>query len=409
MSDADATPAAEAVATLKATARRSVAEHRDGLVRLANRLHADPETAWHETRSAAAVAASLSDAGFAVEPGYLGLPTALRATYGTGPFRVGLMAEYDALPGLGHACGHNLISAMSVGAAVALKAVADAAGLTVDVYGTPAEEGGGGKIEMLDRGAFAGLDLALMAHPAPVDVAEARPLAVEHWHVTYHGRAAHAAAFPTRGVNAADAFTVAQTAIGLLRQQLPPTVRVHGVITRGGEAPNAIPERTEGRWYVRATTMDELEATAARVRDCFQAGALATGCRLELEAESKPYAPFRTHRPALEHYIANARALGRTLHTDGPETQMATASTDMANVSQIVPAIHPYIGVGSFPVLNHQREFADSCTGPTAEQTLVDGATALAWTVIDAAHDADADRTGRPRAAGYGRRRTQSV
>lgn len=377
-------------AARKATAHRVIEDNRARLVALADRLHDDPEIAWCETRSAAAVGATLAESGFTVDAGYLGLPTALRATAGEGMFRVGLMAEYDALPDLGHACGHNLITAMSVGAGIALAAVAHDAGLTVNVFGTPAEEGGGGKIEMLDRGAFTDLNLALMAHPAPVDVARARPFAVEHWHVAYRGRAAHAAAYPTRGINAADAFTVAQTAIALLRQQLPPTVRVHGMITRGGEAPNAIPELTEGRWYVRATTMDELESTAARVRACFEAGALATGCTLELTPESKPYAPFRTHEPTLQHYIDNARTLGRTLHTDGPETQMATASTDMANVSQVVAAIHPYIGVDSFPVLNHQREFADACVGPTAERTLMDGAAALAWTVIDAADDASA-------------------
>jgi amidohydrolase len=369
---------------LKAAAQQVVGDNADDLVALSQRLYENPETAWQEHRAASWVGEALTNVGFDVEANYLGLETALFATYGSGPVRIGLCAEYDALPGLGHACGHNLIAAMSVGAAAALTRVADEAGLTVEVYGTPAEEGGGGKIELLERGAFKGLDLALMAHPAPVDVAEAEPFAVSHSHVTFSGKAAHAAAYPERGVNAADAFTVAQVAIGLLRQQLPPSVRVHGVVTNGGEAPNAIPEQTEGRWYVRAGTLTELDEVAPKVWRCFEGAALATGCDLSIEAESKPYAEFRTDERALDFYRQNATALGRTFDT-GEAARMNRASTDMGNVSQVVPAIHPYIGVGSWPVLNHQKEFAAHCVGSIAERALLDGATALAWTAIDVA------------------------
>lgn len=370
---------------LKRVTRGAVESHACELNALSQFLHDNPETGWKEARSSAEVARVLSDVGFDVTRGYLGLETAIRASYGSGPFTVGLVAEYDALPGLGHACGHNLIASIAVGAALALSEVADAAGLTVVVYGTPAEEGGGGKIEMLERGAFTELNLAMMAHPAPVDVAEAAPLAVSHSHVEYIGKAAHAAASPTQGINAADAFTIAQVAIGMLRQQLPSTVRVHGVVTHGGDAPNVIPEHTEGRWYVRAQTLSELSDVEARVRNCFEAGALATGCELRITPESKPYSEFRHDESALEFYKANAIALGRTLEVSGPATQMALASTDMGNVSQIVPAIHPYIGVGSYPVLNHQKAFADHCVGPIAEQTLHDGAIGLAWTALDMA------------------------
>lgn len=362
------------------------AEHDPELIALSNRLHDDPETGWQEHRSSAAVAAVLAAHGFAVEQPYLGLDTALRATFGSGPFTVGFLAEYDALPGLGHACGHNLISAISVGGALALAAVAQEAGITVEVIGTPAEEGGGGKIVLLDRGAFRELDLALMAHPAPVDVAEARPFAVAHWHVRYDGRAAHAAAYPERGVNANDAFIVAQTAIALLRQQLPAGVRVHGVQTRGGEAPNAIPERTEGRWYVRAETTEQLLETEARVLRCFEAGALATGAELTVTPESERYAEMRTDVEAQERYRANAIRLGRDFDVEPDAATMNRASTDMGNVSQIVHAIHPYIGVGG-TASNHQPAFAEACVGPLAEQALRDGATALAWTALDVALD----------------------
>ena len=369
-----------------------IAEVTEPLIALSTSLHDDPELGWQEHRSSASVADVLTAHGFAVERPYLGFETALRATFGTGAFTVGFLAEYDALPGLGHACGHNLIAAMSVGGAIGLAAVADELGLTVEVIGTPAEEGGGGKIELLDRGAFTELDFALMAHPAPVDVAEARPFAVAHWHVEYTGRAAHAAAYPERGVNANDAFLVAQTAIGLLRQQLPPSVRVHGVMTNGGEAPNAIPERTEGRWYVRAETTEELLAVEQRVADCFEAGALASGATLTITPESRRYAEMRTDEAALERYRANASALGRSFDVDPAEATMNRASTDMGNVSQVVDAIHPYIGVGG-TASNHQPAFADSCVGPLADKALIDGATALAWTAADVAAARTAGRT----------------
>ena len=374
-------------------AATTVTAARERLVRLSEQLHAHPETAWEEHNAARWVGDVLSGAGFDVTTAYLGLETAFLATYGSGPFRLGLCAEYDALPGLGHACGHNLIAASSTGAALALAPLADELGLTIEVYGTPAEEGGGGKIELLDRGAFAGLDLAMMAHPAPVDVAEARPFAVSHSHVTYRGKAAHAAAYPEQGVNAADAFTVAQVAVGLLRQQLPPSVRVHGLLTRGGEAPNAIPERTEGRWYVRAESLEELAAVEEKVWRCFEAGALATGCELEVAPESKPYAEFRADGAALASYRRNAETLGRTFARGDTASRMNRASTDMGNVSQVVPAIHPYIGINSLPALNHQREFAAHCVGQDAERALLDAATALAWTAIDTA---TTDRNARP-------------
>ncbi|QIM15373.1 M20 family metallopeptidase [Leucobacter insecticola] len=374
---------------LKLSAQKRVAEIAPELIVLSNQLHADPEIGWQEFRSSAAVAAVLAANGFAVEQPYLGVETAFRAVrMPTGPvsFTAGFLAEYDALPGLGHACGHNLISAMSVGAALAVAAVADDCGIAVEVIGTPAEEGGGGKIVLLDRGAFRNLDLVLMAHPAPVDVAEARPFAVTHWHVQYDGRAAHAAAYPERGVNANDAFLVAQLAIALLRQQLPAGVRVHGVQTRGGEAPNAIPERTEGRWYVRAETTEQLLELEARVLKCFEAGALATGAALTVTPESERYAEMRADEAALEHYRRNATQLGRNFDVDPIAATMNRASTDMGNVSQLVNAIHPYIGVGG-EASNHQPAFAAACVGETAERTLCDGAIALAWTAIDVARD----------------------
>jgi amidohydrolase len=255
------------------------------------------------------------------------------------------------------------------------------------VLGTPAEEGGGGKIVMLERGAFDGIDIAALVHPGPVDVAFAEPFAVRHIAVKFSGKAAHAAAYPEQGVNAADAFTVAQVAIGLLRQQLPSSVRIHGVMTRGGEAPNAIPEVTEGRWYVRATSTKLMEETFERIAKCFEAGALATGCSLEIHDESQPYSEFTNHPNLNEIYKSNAEAIGRVFDDNDPRIKMNRASTDLGNISKVIASIHPYIGVNSGSAVNHQKEFAAACITADADQAVLDAAKAMAMTLVDIASD----------------------
>lgn len=357
------------------------------LLALSHKIHANPETAWQEFESSAAVAKTLSDHGFDVVEQVAGLPTAFRAEFGTGDLTVALCAEYDALPGLGHACGHNIIASSSAGAAIALAAVANELNLKVVVLGTPAEEGGGGKIVMLERGAFDGIDVAALVHPGPVDVAFAEPFAVRHIAVKFSGKAAHAAAYPEQGVNAADAFTIAQVAIGLLRQQLPSTVRVHGVMTRGGEAPNAIPEVTEGRWYVRATSTKLMEETYLRIAQCFEAGALATGCELEIHDESQPYSEFTNHPNLNDVYKLNAQAIGRVFDDSDSRIKMNRASTDLGNISKVIASIHPYIGVNSGAAVNHQREFAAACITKDSDQAVVDAAKAMAMTLVDIASD----------------------
>lgn len=358
----------------------------DGILALSHDLHAHPEIAWEEVRSCARVAADLADAGFTVHENYTDLPTAFLARRGTGPLHLAVCAEYDALPGMGHACGHNVIAAISTGAAIALAPYVDDLGITLSVFGTPAEEGGGGKIEMLDRGGFAGVHAAAMVHPGPVDVARAEPYAVSHSHIRYDGKSAHAAAYPDRGINAADAFTIAQVAIGMLRQQFPHDTRVHGIMTNGGEAPNAIPQRTEGRWYVRARSLAELADLEQRVNRCFEAGAWATGCELTITPESKPYSEFRTDDRLLDHYVYRAEQQGRRF-SSGSDSLMNRASTDMGNVSQQVAAIHPYIGIDSLPAVNHQPEFAAAAMTVAADRAAVEGARALALTLLDAATD----------------------
>ena len=300
---------------------------------------------------------------------------------------VAVCAEYDALPDIGHACGHNIIAATAVGAGLALAAVADEVGLAVRVLGTPAEEGGGGKILMLERGAFAGVHAAMMVHPWPTEHLTGSCLAVAHFDVSYTGREAHASAAPWEGVNAQDALTVAQVAIGLLRQQLQPGDQVHGVVTHGSSAANVIPAAITARYMVRSPTAAGLAALRPRVDACFTAGALATGCALEYEELAPVYSHMEADAELLRAYRGNAEALGRHFEADDAGAPLPTLSTDMANVSLAVPTIHPLIGIETHGAVNHQREFAAACVTPSADAAVRDGAVALAWTAIDAATD----------------------
>jgi amidohydrolase len=361
----------------------------DGLVELSHQIHEHPELAFEEVQAADRVASMLSAGGFDVEMGACDLPTAFIARAGTGPLHIGICAEYDALPGIGHACGHNVIAAAAVGAGLALARVADEVGLTVSVLGTPAEEGGGGKILMLERGGFEGLHAAMMVHPSPHEQWTMPCLAISHLDVRYHGKAAHASSYPEQGINAADAITIAQTAVGLLRQHIRHSDRIHGIVTHGGDAPNIVPAETSSKWYIRSRSLAELADLEPRVRRCFEAGALATGCTMDIRMQSPYYSEMTPDFELGALYQANAEARGRVFASDvSAQLDLRTAgSTDMANVSLAIPTIHPMLGLDSFPAVNHQPEFAAFCVTPVADRALLDGAVAMAWTAIDAAQD----------------------
>jgi amidohydrolase len=352
------------------------------LVKLSHRIHAHPELKWEEQRACTWLGEALTGYGFSVDSGICELSTAFEACAGSGPLQVVICAEYDALPGIGHACGHNVIATTAVGAGLALAAVADELGLTVRVIGTPAEESGGGKILLLERGAFDGAHLAMMTHPGPADVVEWPIIAAQQFRVRYTGKEAHAASHPQLGINAADALTVAGVAIGLLRQHIGASDRVHGIITHGGDAPNIVPAHTEAEYIIRSATLADLDTMNERVLRCFQAGALATGAVLEVLPEHKPYAQMHHDPDIATVYRRNAEALGRRFGSFDPH---AVASTDMGNVSLVIPSIQPGIGIESLPAVNHQPEFAAHCITPAADQALRDGAIALAWTAIDCA------------------------
>src|SRR5262249_46112534 len=305
----------------------------DRLVALSHRIHAHPELGFEEERAAAWLGEALDAAGFAVERGAGAPPTAFGARAGSGPLQVAVCAGYDSLPGIGPARGHNLIAAIAVGAAIGAKRVADDVGLTIRVIGTPAEEAGGGKVLLMERGAFDGVHAAMMVPPAPMDVVEPVTLAWSSFEVCYHGRAAHASAFPELGINAADALTVAQTAIGLLRQHMREADRVHGIVTRGGEAPNVVPAETRASYIVRAHTLGDLAEIQEKVPRCFQAGALATGATLEIRDASPPYAEVRHDAAIAAIYRRNAEAVGRQFPDLGRILERAAGSTDMGNIS----------------------------------------------------------------------------
>ena len=376
-------------------ATAEVAEYASALVALSHDLHDRPETAFEEHHAAAATTGLLERAGFDVRRGACGLDTAFVATSGNGPVRIGLCAEYDALPHVGHACGHNIIAASSLGAALGLARVADDVGATVVVLGTPAEEGGGGKVLMLDGGAFDDLAVAMMVHPWPEDRLEAMCLAVDHFDVHFTGKEAHASAAPWAGVNASDAMTIAQVAIGLLRQQLRHGDQVHGIVTDGGAAANIIPAHVSGRFMCRSVDADRLATLRTRVEACFEAGAIATGASLVVEGVGPPYSHMVSDPALLAAYRGHAEALGRSFAADDAHASIPTISTDMANVSLQVPTIHPLIGIESNGAVNHQPAFAAACATPSADRAVVDGAIALALTGIDVATDASLrDRLG---------------
>jgi amidohydrolase len=373
----------------KKSAREHVGQLRDKLVALSHRIHAHPEIGFEEEKASLWLQEMLTDAGFAVQPGACGMPTAFIARAGRGPLHVAVCAEYDALPGIGHGCGHNLIAAMAAGAGAALARVADDIGLTVSVLGTPAEEVGdaSGKILMLERGGFYGVHAAMMVHPAPFEMMKMNVIAASMFDVKYTGKEAHAAAFPEMGINAADALTVAQVSIGLLRQHLRQGDRIHGITTHGGDAPNVVPAHTRARYIVRGETLADLEELRPKVLRCFEAGALATGSTLEIVGGTKPYAEMRDDRELAELYASNARALGRTFQDREPMANKLAGSTDMGNVSHVIPSIHPMIGLGCYPAANHHPDFTAFCATDTADRAVCDGAIAMAWTAIDAALD----------------------
>ena len=372
------------MSTVTASASVEDAVHRRSgdLVALSHDIHAEPELAFAEHRSCAKTQALAAERGFLIQAAPGGLDTAFRAVYGSGSLVVGICAEYDALPGIGHACGHNIIAASAVGTALALAEVADELDLTVVLIGTPAEEAGGGKVLLLNAGAFDDIAASVMLHPGPADIAAARSLALSEVAVSYTGRESHAAVAPYLGINAADAVTVAQVAVGLLRQQLAPGQMMHGIVTDGGQATNVIPAHAELRYTMRANDMESLRALEARMAGCFASGALATGCEHTVVETAPPYDALAPDPFLAAVFRAEMIRNGRHPLPVELEAALPLGSTDMGNVTQVLPGIHPVVGIDAGGASLHQPQFAAAAAGASADKAVIDGSIMLARTVV---------------------------
>jgi amidohydrolase len=359
------------------------------LVELSHAIHAEPELAFAEHRSCAKTQTLVAERGFEITAPAGGLDTAFRADFGSGPLVVGVCAEYDALPEIGHACGHNIIAASAVGTALALAEVADDLGLRVALLGTPAEEAGGGKALLLQAGTFDDVAVAVMVHPGPKNIAAPRSLALSEVIVDYRGKESHAAVAPHLGVNAADAVTVAQVAIGVLRQQLAPGQVVHGIVTNGGQAVNVIPGHATLQYAMRAVESDSLRELEGRMFACFAAGALAAGCEYEIDHPAPGYAELKPDQWLADVCREEMRRLGREPVAPEVEARLPMGSTDMGNVTQVLPGIHPVIGVDAGGANVHQRAFAEAAVGPSADRAVLEGAIMLARTVVHLAQTPD--------------------
>jgi amidohydrolase len=380
-------------ATAAVSVEDAINRRRGDLIELSHSIHAEPELAFAEFKSCAKTQALAAEHGFEITAAPGGLDTAFRARSGSGPLVIGICAEYDALPAIGHACGHNIIAASAVGVALALADVADELGLTVVLLGTPAEEAGGGKVLLVNAGAFDDIAATVMVHPGPIDIARARSLALSQVEVTYLGREAHAAVAPYLGVNAADAITVAQTAIGLLRQHFVPGQMAHGIVTDGGQATNVIPSHTVLRYTMRATDAASLRHLEDRMADCFLAGAVATGCDYEVHATEPPYDELIQDAWLAEVFRSEMVRMGRQPIAQELEAAVPLGSTDMGNVTQIMPGIHPVVGVDAQGASVHQPGFTTAAASPSGDKAVIEGAIMLARTVVALAENpAERDR-----------------
>ncbi len=385
------------LAALKKRAVSWVDEHAAELISLADEIHSHPELGFAEHRAAALLTHALAEAGFTVMLPYTGLATAFRAELETpahglarppeehreSRIKVAFLAEYDALPGIGHACAHNLSGVASAGAALALAELGEDLIGTVVVFGTPAEEGtvsqAGGKVHLAEAGAFADIDSAMMFHFGDCNVLTTPLLARESLVLSFHGRAAHAAGSPESGLNALDAAVLFFNAVNALRQHLTADVRVHGIISHGGESPNTIPDFTEVKLNVRAETLASLTTVVERVRDCARGAALATGTRVEFAQWAKTYADFIPDRRILDLLGQNLTALG----VEWEEAGTARFSSDIGTVSHLIPCAHPYLAIVPRGVPGHSEAFCRAAASPEGHRAMLLAAKALALAALD--------------------------
>ena len=373
---------AEPYADVKARLAAIIEAARDEILDLSHRIHADPEPAFEEHHASAWIAEILARHEYEVTYPAGSLATAVRAVRrggrGVDGPRIGILAEYDALPGLGHGCGHNTMAASGVGAAIALAAMADQLTGEIVFLGTPAEERGSGKAIMIEDGLFEGLDAALLYHPCDRNHVRSWPLASEDVDVVFHGLEAHASSDPWKGRNALDALIVLFSSVGLWRQQLHPNARVHGIIREGGDAANVIPERTSAWFMIRSDDEADYETMRTRFREMCEAAALATATSVEVTFSGRA-STMKNNEVLAARFQANMAAYGIEDQGDDPNA----GSTDMGNVSWVCPTIHPDLAIAPEGTPGHSILFRDAAATPWADETTLLSATLVAQTAYE--------------------------
>lgn len=366
---------------LKQQALQRIDAVADLLVEVSHEIHAHPEQNFEEFFASELLSRAAQQSGFPVELHAYGAETGFAGDVGTGP-TVCVMSEYDALPDIGHGCGHNVIAAAGLGAAIGLASVASSAGGRVRYLGTPAEEGGGGKLVMARNGCLEGVDIAMMVHSADADLTSIDAIALQQLVMEYSGRASHAAAAPQHGRNALDAAVLGYMAVAALRQHILPTERVHGIFLRGGDKPNIVPSDAATEWYIRSDTISSLQELKPRVVAALESGAHACGCSVTHQWTGTAYADMVTNNSLAALYIANAGSLGRKVEAPSAHRRVV-GSTDMGNISHMVPSIHPMIASAQSGTSIHTKDFAAESIGLLADKAVIDGAKAMAMTAID--------------------------
>ncbi|XP_047589719.1 xaa-Arg dipeptidase [Lutra lutra] len=382
---------------LKLRAAERIDEAAERLGALSRAIWSEPELAYEEHRAHGVLTRFFEceppAASWTVHPHYH-LATAFRAEWGPPeagatprPLQLGFLCEYDALPGIGHACGHNLIAEVGAAAALGVKGALESLPgppppVKVIVLGTPAEEDGGGKIDLIEAGAFKNLDVVFMAHPFQENAAYLPDVAEHDMTVKYYGKASHAAAYPWEGLNALDAAVLAYNNLSVLRQQMKPTWRVHGIIKNGGVKPNIIPSYSELIYYFRAPSMKELPVLTKKAEDCFRAAALATGCTVEIKGGAHDYYNVLPNKSLWKAYIENGKKLGIEFISEDAMLNGSSGSTDFGNVTFVVPGIHPYFYIGT-DALNHTEQYTEAAGSQEAQSYTLRTAKALAMTALD--------------------------
>jgi amidohydrolase len=351
---------------LRDHARRIVDELADELLDVSHAVHRFAEPAFAEHRSAALLAATAARHGLRVRRSAGGLPTAFVAEAGDRGPTVAIFCEYDALPGIGHACGHNVIAAAGLGAAIALARLAACGGGRVRLIGSPAEEGGGGKILLARAGVLRGARAAMLVHPNAFETARPRIVAAAQLAARTVGRATHASLFPERGINALDGLVLGYTALWAARASMPPGGQVHGVLLNGGKTPGVVPDRADASFLIRAPTLAALETVTAHVLRALRSGAATVGAGLHVRMTGPAYAELCSDPFLAARWDCHAASLGRVLLPEAPARR--TGSSDMGNVGRLMPAIHPMIAISGEDVVPHTAAFAAAAAGPRADR-----------------------------------------